>query len=315
MRPRGSTGSPRGKRVCPQPPGPRSPLCSDRMTGAVCEFRFSLNCDDPLLFEENPAGASMSPRAPPSGPIQVARTPDTRPMTSRVSEHLQGLTACSLASVVAVPNRPEPDAVVGTATVATPFATKTTLAEAIVAMPAARPALTRTMPAMNLNKTVAHAIRQLADIGDRRGAGDGSCRCQKRRRSQSFQRSNHFHSPSSPDAITARIIEGSARPVKARRCARARRAWPRVFSAFAVSIAHARKRAPWSKAPSTRGPGERARRENGGRDVRHGRVLYTYTTASMTRRLKSDSAARLFCPARVSGSRRRRRWATQSRRW
>ena len=95
-------------------------------------------------------------------------------------------------SIVAVPNRPHPNAGVRPTALATPFAARTTLAEAIVAMPPTRPALTRPMVAVNLNKTGAQAIRHLAD-SHRGGLRDRSCGRKKCRRSQSFERSYHLH--------------------------------------------------------------------------------------------------------------------------
>ena len=91
-------------------------------------------------------------------------------------------------SIVAVPNWAHPDAGGRPTALATPFAARTTLAEAIVAMPATRAALARPMVAVNLNKSGAQAIRHLAD-SHRGGARYRSCGCQKGRRSQSFERS------------------------------------------------------------------------------------------------------------------------------
>ena len=64
---------------------------------------------------------------------------------------------CNLAaaSVIAVPERADPDAVVRTTTFATPFAAVTALTVAIVAMPTTRPTLAGTMVAVDLNNVAA----------------------------------------------------------------------------------------------------------------------------------------------------------------
>jgi len=63
------------------------------------------------------------------------------------------------ASIIAIPDWSNPDAVVGTATLSTPLAAWTALAKAIMAMPAPGPALARTMVAVNLKQAVAKARR------------------------------------------------------------------------------------------------------------------------------------------------------------
>jgi hypothetical protein len=110
-------------------------------------------------------------------------------------------------SIVADPNRPGPNAGVGTAALATPFATITTLSKAIVAMPSTPPALARTMVAVNLHEAGAHAIRHLA-YSHWGCARYRSCCCQKGRRSQSVERSCHFFSHGRPRTTSGRPSEG-----------------------------------------------------------------------------------------------------------
>jgi hypothetical protein len=98
-------------------------------------------------------------------------------------------------SKVAIPKRTDPHTVVGTATVATPYAAGTALAVPVVTMPASAAALTGAVVAVNPDNVAAQAIRQLANI--RRG---GSChrsdRNQKSRRSQGLDHS-HIEPPGS----------------------------------------------------------------------------------------------------------------------
>jgi len=63
------------------------------------------------------------------------------------------------ASIIAIPDWSNPDAVVRAATLSTPLAARTALAEAIMAMPAPGSALARTMVAVNLKQAVAKARR------------------------------------------------------------------------------------------------------------------------------------------------------------
>ena len=63
--------------------------------------------------------------------------------------------------MVAEPNRPDSDAGVRTAASSIPFAALATFAKPIVTMPATRPALARPVVTVNLNQSVAQAIRPM----------------------------------------------------------------------------------------------------------------------------------------------------------
>jgi hypothetical protein len=63
--------------------------------------------------------------------------------------------------VVAEPNRPDSDAGVRTAASSIPFAALATFAKPIVTMPATGPTLARSVVTVNLNQSVAQAIRHM----------------------------------------------------------------------------------------------------------------------------------------------------------
>ena len=96
--------------------------------------------------------------------------------------------------MVAEPNRPDSDAGVRTAASSIPFAALATFAKPIVTMPAARPALARPVVTVNLNQSVAQAIRH---VTHRRGRSTcNRCdRCKECCRAQYLGRSSHYLSP------------------------------------------------------------------------------------------------------------------------
>ena len=93
-------------------------------------------------------------------------------------------------SIVAVPDRSEPDARIRAAAFATPLAARAAFAKSIVTVPATRSALARTVIAVNPNDIAVRAIRHLAHVC-RGGIRHGSCRRQKNRSSHGLERSNH----------------------------------------------------------------------------------------------------------------------------
>ena len=70
-------------------------------------------------------------------------------------------------SIIAEPCPTEPDAGVGATAFATPFPAITTLAHAIMAMPTATAAFTRTMSAVNMNDPATCTIGHLSDASGR----------------------------------------------------------------------------------------------------------------------------------------------------